>query len=701
LEKSNNVESIDKLLTLGKSNGIFHFSITSKDGTTKEDCQVDLHKGNVPSIPNTYYIYHTFNQDYVEENIRALDYEKQNNIEGFILGKSNIDLKEDEDKLAKIGVDGKEIKERVKHALQEYLSTKIDSIQNITRLNEYRRITLDNVLLDINTKQMQTKPFDVLISDYNKVKSIPENLADIPSINELTIDSVFINNMADDLYKEYSLSNLAENFKVEIKKKQSFIEQGLSLIKEKSDTCPFCGQILNEESLTLIDTYTQYINDTEAQTIKTFQEYKKKLDSLCVFITELEKLNAKRINEFNEYTSKYLSSYSDKRLQSIDTSPLLKEVHSLEDKIDKKIGNIHVSISIGTETISTINKCQTDINNDIRNNNSLINEINKKKNNASEENKSIRKEICKCTYNDFINTYKSDLVSIIKLRDDYKTLNDTINKKRENEKVSKKSQVANTVKKVLNYFFAGKYQLAEDSFHLIFKDSELKNGDVKNVLSDGEKSIIAFAYYLGDIHLKMNREDDYDKLFLVIDDPISSLDFSHVYTLCGILRDLREIIPQIKRERFIILTHNTDFMRIIVANKIVETKMILRNCELNDFNNNLTVPYLSHLLDIYSIAKGEKGPDNTTANSIRHIIETIVKFQNVEESSDSIAAYIKDNIPNQTKSYTLIQDLSHGAWRSEQQPITEEDYKSVCEVLINHINAKYKGQIDYCKKVIS
>jgi len=74
----------------------------------------------------------------------------------------------------------------------------------------------------------------------------------------------------------------------------------------------------------------------------------------------------------------------------------------------------------------------------------------------------------------------------------------------------------------------------------------------------------------------------------------------------------------------------------------------------------------------------------------------LTKFQNIETSSDSIQEYIREFIPKETKAYTLIQDLSHGGWRSEQQPITEDDFKDVCEIIITHIESKFKKQIEFC-----
>ena len=197
----------------------------------------------------------------------------------------------------------------------------------------------------------------------------------------------------------------------------------------------------------------------------------------------------------------------------------------------------------------------------------------------------------------------------------------------------------------------------------------------------------------------MDSEDDYKKLFFIIDDPISSMDFSHVYTVCGLIRDIKKIFDEVDNERIIIFTHNSDFMRMLSSHNIVNKKLLLSNGELSDFNNNLTVPYIFHLFDIYKIARKEETPTHTTANSIRHIIETLTKFDKIETDPKSIKKYIETNIPNETKSYTLINDLSHGGWRTEQEPITNDDYKDVCELVVKHIEKRFKGQIPYCEKM--
>ena len=441
------------------------------------------------------------------------------------------------------------------------------------------------------------------------------------------------------------------------------------------------------------------MTDSESKTIKLFQDYSKQLQNYISLLSNVENTVNQRANLYNEYKTKYIPALENNNFESVAIITAIKDsIQLLIEATSKKIEAINISIKVSGDVIQNIEKHIMTLNRLIESNNKKIQTINQKKNKIGEENKNIRKAICKSAYAYLVELCNKDVLKIHELRKEYKELNDDISKRKEAEKVSKKKKVYETIKDVLDYFFSGKYTLSEDDFHLILNSTTLNKGQVKRVLSEGEKNIIAFAYYLGDVHLKIEKEDDYKNLFFVIDDPISSMDFTYVYTMSGVIRDIKQILKKLDREKFIILTHNNDFMRILCANNIVEKRFLLRNNELVDFNENFTVPYISHLIDVYKIArKGEKA-NHTTANSIRHIVETLTKFQNIEVSNDSIAEYIKDNIPNDKKSYTFINDLSHGGWRNEQAPLTDEDYKEVCETIITHIEKLFPKQIKYCEK---
>ncbi|MCD8439083.1 AAA family ATPase [Tenacibaculum finnmarkense] len=696
----NEISPTDKLIAIGESSSSFSFSIIDKEGITKEDFKIQLNKGVIPVIPKTKYIYHTFNQDYVEENISALSYEKDSEIEGYIIGKINIDLKEDEEKLSKIKKENVELNEQIEIEVEKYIDKNISNINNIKRLGDYKILEFQNIFNGIQkNKYSIAKTFDELIDDYNKIKSVPENLDDIKEIEKLKFDLNLLNEIKENCFKEYSLSLLATEFKDKIKSKQLFIETGISLINSEKKDCPFCEQTLEKDALNLIDNYTTYLNDVEANTIKQFKNYETTLREYLISITKIEIQNTKRINEFNKYKTKYIPSSEDIELNSLNIKSLKKQIEHIIESVQNKIKDLNKSIDLTDEQLLSLEKTETLFNAILSSNNEEIEAINKKKNKIGEENKLIRKLIIKCAYNHLIDEHKNNIESVIKLRDKWKYLNDEITKKREQQKVSKKEKVASTIKIVLNHFFAEKYTLDEENFRLIFHKNTLEKKQAKNILSEGEKNIVAFAYFIGDTHLKIEKEDDYQKLFFVIDDPISSMDFSHVYTMSGVIRNIGKIIGKIKYEKFLILTHSNDFMRVLASNNIIDKKLLLKKGQLIDFNNNLTVPYINHLTDIYEICRKNSIPTHTTANSIRHIVETLTKFENIIDSRESIADYIKKHIPNDIKSFTLINDLSYGGWRTEQAPITDDDYTEICETIVKHIETKYIGQIDYCKKI--
>ncbi len=695
----------DKLIALDQKDGSFSFKITDKEGDVTEQFTIDLKKQVVPEIPDTNYLFHVFNEDYVEDNLRSLDYDKSDEIDGYILGKVNIDLTDDEGELQRIKEEGSALATQIESEIKNYIKEKIDGIQNIKRLSEYKGLlNFEKIIQEVDgSSHGIEKTYDELIIDYNKIKSVPENISDVGKINILEIDFDYLKEMSEKCKKQYTLSSFAEDFKIKIKEKQGFIEKGVSIIRESEghSSCPFCEQDLKKDALELIDNYTSYLNDVESTTIKLLKSYKSSIEDYLKTIDIIKTENIKRINTFNNYKEKYIPSSGDIDLEELHTSNLNSDLKKVISYIDMKLNDISFIVEIKEEALDSIEKYKAIFNGVIESNNKKIETINKKLNSISNENKLVRKQICQRSFDDLVLEHKTNIKSVEKLRTSYRVLKEKIEKKKEQEKVSKKKMVASTIKAVLNYFFADKYTLDEDSFRLTFNANVLQKKQAKDILSAGEKNIVAFAYFIGDTHLKVNSEDDYKKLFFVIDDPISSMDFSHVYTLCGVIRDIKKIIDKLDRERLMIFTHNSDFMRILSSNNIVEKKLLLANGELSGFNNNLTVPYITHLLDIYKIARKEDAPNHTTANSIRHILETLTKFEFIESGIESLKEYIKSNIPDDTKSYTLIQDLSHGGWRTEQEPITNQDYKEVCEIIIKHLEKKFKGQIVYCEGVCS
>lgn len=158
----------------------------------------------------------------------------------------------------------------------------------------------------------------------------------------------------------------------------------------------------------------------------------------------------------------------------------------------------------------------------------------------------------------------------IKKEADKDCANQTI--QRINAKINVNIPLINNFNEQLSSTAKGQGELNEILEILLHRDDikiEIKNekfrlersGHSAEHLSEGEKSAIAFAYFLTE--LKALRNDDPPKLpktIIFLDDPISSLDSNHIFQVRSLLKDF------FKTEDFaqlFISTHNFEFFSIL------------------------------------------------------------------------------------------------------------------------------------------
>ena len=138
-------EQSDKLLSFTKNKGKMKFHIANKTKTTK--LEVEISKNSAPKILSTSpYIFHVFNSDYVHDNIESLNYKPNGEIEGYILGKTQIDLTKEKSILKNknivIRTYEKNLDDRIK-VKKEDLSDKDLAIR--TNITEYVNFTYENI----------------------------------------------------------------------------------------------------------------------------------------------------------------------------------------------------------------------------------------------------------------------------------------------------------------------------------------------------------------------------------------------------------------------------------------------------------------------------------------------------------------------------------------------------------------------------
>lgn len=120
-------------------------------------------------------------------------------------------------------------------------------------------------------------------------------------------------------------------------------------------------------------------------------------------------------------------------------------------------------------------------------------------------------------------------------------------------KLSDISKAADTINEYLESIFGGSHLQVkptnDDKFELVRNNEKAKN------LSEGEKTSIAFAYFL--TRLK-DKETDLSKSIVFIDDPISSLDSNHLYNTYATIRSEVE-----KCKQLFVSTHNLEFFNLL------------------------------------------------------------------------------------------------------------------------------------------
>lgn len=679
----------DDLLTLGQSTAKFTFAITTN--LDNKEVSVNLERGKIPSITNTSnLIFHVFNSDFVEDNIKPNHYTPDNNIDGYILGKTQIDLSEEKAKESALTVEIKDLERiidsEISSAKQELHNKGVTS--NTTELSLFTKENLKN------PPQMNSVgTFADILTQLDKLSRVPESLDDIQQIR-LDINTDFFESATTILTTSYPPSTWDEEFVKYYKKNKNFIEHGLVKVNSGALTCPFCKRTFDEDALKLIKLYNEYKNNRESQTIADLDSYQKKfytlLDNLKCYNQQVVRAK-KQLEQIKEYYPSLL----DYNLCEIEISEITEQTFDpISNLIEKKIDDLTLSCEEITEYLKLLKLYFDSAKHTDNNNRSIIDAANRTKNSIKAERLTLRRKLCKAKFSECSSALKvSYEKQELKLKE-LQELRQSIREKEEQCKISKKEKVYSTLTAALDLFFNGKYTIDKDTFQIRFLGNTIGQ-QASHILSDGEKSIVAYCYYLATTHLLIERESDYDKLFFIIDDPISSMDFHYVYVVAQSIRDIKNTFNITTHERIWVFTHNLEFFSIVTRNHILNTAYSLKPGKIETINAKLLMPYESHLSDIVKISRKEIAPNHTTANSIRHVLETICKF---EFPDKGIESYIAENpiLSNDACIFSICQDLSHGGIRT-QPPYTEDVLIHACDTVLAFMTEKYSGQIDAIK----
>ncbi|UOR46644.1 AAA family ATPase [Helicobacter pylori] len=568
----------------------------------------------------------------------------------------------------------KKYDEEIEKIRKEVTSKTIQIAPNEIKINNICEVSKNKFKYQEDVLTNLKKDFDELnetMKEFDDLKEM-ESPKDYQTI-KVKLESLF----SFDIDKE--AGQVSKEIKEHISKVgREFIEKGIELQKEMSDNaCPFCKQeIINN----IIQAYTSYFN-------KSIEQFKQ--DSLEVSGTLkkiLEQWNIKEIlqsfERFEPFMKKDFSTNKESLKNALEQIKVLLE--KLQKEVDKKEGvenkekfqEIDKKLS---ENYEKLQKCVGETRN-------ILNQKKEQKKKLEKLKKDLKEARIKKAKHDSYDSQKSKeeakrKLSVLNCR--HERLNRLLEKidKKLKELYDQKRPDIETINNYLKALNLPKYSLDKD-YRIVLNSDALENSEAKIILSDGEKTTLAFAYFLARLKLFYKKED-LKKLVVVIDDPISSLDEQRIYnTTCLVAKINQELAREkLSKAQVFVLTHNHTFMARLI--NMVGTYACYFQLERHQGQLKIVCKdkvkgyfdtfYLLLFKEVYAFAKKEKVQDNFNeainyGNKIRILLESFLKINFIDsafgednikkliETADNQVRLSFSNLPFSENEHSIIED---------------------------------------------
>ncbi|MCL2289283.1 MAG: AAA family ATPase [Bacteroidetes bacterium] len=417
--------------------------------------------------------------------------------------------------------------------------------------------------------------------------------------------------------------------------------------KFKDLHCPLCKSNIEKIIDNLIAQYDIYFNESLKKLFDDLNEFETQIKDV---INHVE-INIKILNDINVQLKQF--KYELKNKIDFDNVLLKEQIRKLADLVLEKRKHPNENISLESILFSELKK----INKSILLLTSELNEFVKKQ----------EFEISKLLQRDIVNEIKAKVKNVT--ISEYNEMTNCIlkNSKKNNSQIAKKIQglvkILDIAIKNLNNereeevvkleaetkfvniyleylgiskFFVQKIKNKDAENIIISYTSGTKKHSLKYSLSEGEKTALAFAFFLSKIRAEQleGSAKTFDKSTIVIDDPISSLDENRLFQTANLIDTFfhyNELVNDKIPKQTFILSHNINFLKYIAnifhANENIQDKI----CEY----------YIEPFA--HSITKVPNGLKNFTTTYLEKL-EEIIKYN--ENLSKVIYDDAKKYIPN-------------------------------------------------------
>lgn len=417
-----------------------------------------------------------------------------------------------------------------------------------------------------------------------------------------------------------------------------WVKDGLNYLPAKveneNETCPFCQE--QTISKQLLQSIKEYFDESYEADLTALKEFRKEYAEAIQLIPD--KANFESNPKFENHKKDFEIK------NNAFTKVVAGNLKLIDDKI--KTPSVQIILISSVTAISEINEIIENINNQVKEHNKKIDQ----KENALNDLKSDFWNIMRWDYDQTISSYISDKAKsqkyIAALNQAIGKLDSDIQKQREII-VEQQKQTVNIEEAIANInnglidlgIHDFKIKQHADNLYKIVR--EQNDNRVFHSLSEGEKMIISFLYFLELCRGKKDAKEAAKKKIIVIDDPISSLSHIYVFNVGRLIKN--EFFGKkekkngvttwnYKYEQVFVLTHSLYFFYEITETKHDERKetqklfRLVKN-DTGSYFEKLTYESIKNDYQAYwYFIKDANQHPALIANCMRNIIEYFFNF---------------------------------------------------------------------------
>lgn len=514
-------------------------------------------------------------------------------------------------------------------------SESLDELQE-----KLKKITADYEL----SKNQQGLSDDLLILNQFVFEKSTLDLHKLKAVLDKTVQQLSRDALADkireinDLFEEESHKQSTERW-------FRFGKSILDVAKERAIQikCPICDADISARLNEILRDFEGYFDKSYEAFISEIKTHKEQVQN-TLHLIEIYVTNSV---SFEKLLEKYKQQVSTDDFVTFDAKNVKSELTNIINACDAKISNIQFSYAISESIIDELSAMNVAIERNCALRNNVADILREKKLDRNKIEDAIRSIYKKIILLEFDSTDKSGAINRYKENQKKVSIIATANpenidgllfyQNRRREELKKLKVESKGISKFLkimgiDHFIVDINEDAPNENIIVkYTTSGVDKNKLKNCLSDGEKTAVAFAYFLSKFENERDTDIKRKESVVVIDDPISSLDANRLYSTAHLVRDVFRTIRQL-----VLLSHNFLFLKFFNSAYGHRINCLFMDngklVELPDELRNFESPYFYMLKSVIEFSESTNADSYQNAkkylpNYIRRVLETFLSFK--------------------------------------------------------------------------